>query len=125
MLTRMKSTAKEPISEAQVGFTEGRGTVEQISNIRLINEKYIEHEKHVYHNYIKFKKAFDRVWHEALWKTILKRNIRLGIVSVIKSLYDHAKSTVLIGGKYSSWFQANAGVRQGCVLSPALFNIFL
>ena len=56
---------------------------------------------------------------------MLKHNIRPGMVSVIRLLYDHAKSTVLIGGKYSSWFQANAGVRQECVLSPTLFNIFL
>ena len=47
------------------------------------------------------------------------------MVSVIKSLYDHPKSTVLIGDKYSSWFKANVGVRQGCMLSPTLFNNFL
>ena len=86
----MKSTAKELINEAQVRFTESCGTVEQISSIRLIKQKYIEHQKYVYHNFIDFKKAFDRVWHEALWKTTLKQNIRPGMVSVIKSLYDHA-----------------------------------
>nr|XP_027209727.1 uncharacterized protein LOC113803201 [Penaeus vannamei] len=47
------------------------------------------------------------------------------IVSVLKSLYEHAKNTVLIGDKYSPWFKSNVGVRQGCVLSPTLFNIFL
>ena len=47
------------------------------------------------------------------------------MVSVIKSLYNHAKSTLLIGDKYSSRFTANVGVRQGCVLSPTFFNIFL
>ena len=76
----MKSTAKELINEAQAVFTEGRGTVEQISSIRLIKEKYIEHQKYVCHNYIDFKKAFDRVWHKELWKTTLKHNIRPGMV---------------------------------------------
>ena len=56
---------------------------------------------------------------------MLKHSIRPVVVAVIKSLYDHAKSTVLIGGKYSSWFQANDGVRQGCALSPTFFIIFL
>ena len=59
----MKSMAKELINEAQAGFTEGRGTVQQISNIRVINEKYIEYKKYVYHNFIDLKKAFNRVWH--------------------------------------------------------------
>jgi len=121
----MKPTAKEIINEAQAGFTKGRGTVEQIGNVRTINETYIEHQNYVYHNFIDFKKAFDRVWHEALWLTMLKHNFRPSIVSVLKSLYEHAKSTVLIGDKYSPWFKSNVGVRQGCVLSPTLFNIFL
>jgi len=62
----MKPTAREIINEAQAGFTKGRGTVEQIGNVRTINEKYIEHQNYVYHNFIDFKKAFGRVWHEAL-----------------------------------------------------------
>ena len=41
------------------------------------------------------------------------------------SLYDHAKSLVLVGGKRSNWFSSKVGVRQGCVLSPYLFNLFL
>jgi len=82
MLARMISVAKELINEAQTGFIEGRGKVEQISNIRLINEKY-RASKYVYHNFIDFKKAFNRVWNEALWKTMLKYSIRLGMVSVI------------------------------------------
>jgi len=121
----MKPTAREIINEAQAGFTKGRGTVEQIGNVRTINETYIEHQNYVYHNFIDFKKAFGRVWHEALWLTMLKHNFRPSIVSVLKSLYEHAKSTVLIGDKYSPWFKSNVGVRQGCVLSPTLFNIFL
>jgi len=92
LLSRMKPTAREIINEAQAGFTKGRGTVEQIGNVRTINEKYIEHQNYVYHNFIDFKKAFDRVWHEALWLTMLKHNFRPSIVPVLKSLYEHAKA---------------------------------
>ncbi|XP_069972243.1 uncharacterized protein [Penaeus vannamei] len=53
------------------------------------------------------------------------KSVTPSIASVLKSLYEHAKSTVLIGDKYSTWFKSNAGVRQGCVSSPTLFNIFL
>ena len=57
----MKCTAREIINKVQAGFTEGRGIVKQISNVRIINEKYIEHQKCVKHNFIDFKKVFNRV----------------------------------------------------------------
>lgn len=49
----------------QAVFQEGKGTAEEICN-RLLDEKYTEHEQYIYHNFIDFKKVFDRVWHEAL-----------------------------------------------------------
>ena len=69
----MKSTVKEIMNEAQARFTEGHGTVQQISNVTIIKEKYMEHQQYVYHDFIDFKKAFDRVWHEVLWQIILKQ----------------------------------------------------
>ena len=47
------------------------------------------------------------------------------IIQVIESLYKNASSAVLLGGELGEFFQATVGVRQGCILSPVLFNIFL
>ena len=54
-----------------------------------------------------------------------KYNINNNIICTIIPLYDHAKSLVPVGGKRSNWFSSNVGVRQGCVLSPYLFNLLL
>ena len=75
--------------------------------------------------FIDFKKAFDRVWHAALWATMKKYNISTNLIQVIKNLYNKATSAVLFNNSIGDWFQTTVGVRQGCLLSPTLFNIFL
>ena len=79
----------------------------------------------LYHVFIDFKKTFDRLWHETLWATMRKYNINASIIRAIENLYDKAQSTVLFNGSTGEWFRTTVGVRQGCLLSPTLFNIFL
>ena len=79
----------------------------------------------VYNVFIDFKKAFDRVWHAALWATMRKYNISTNLIQLIKNLYDKATSAVLFYSSTGNWFRTTAGVRHGCLLSPTLFNIYL
>ena len=75
--------------------------------------------------FIDFKKAFDRVWHKALWSTMRLYNINANRIQVIENLYNKATSAVYLNGDIGDWFRTTVGVRQGCLLSPTLFNIFL
>ena len=109
----------------QSGFRAGRSTTEQIFNLRILCEKYLQHQQNLYHVFIDFKKAFDRVWHAALWATMRKYNISANLVRTIEQLYDKATSAVQMNGSIGEWFRTTVGVRQGCLLSPTLFNIFL
>ena len=62
----------------------------------ILCEKYLQHQQDLYHVFIDFKKAFDRVWHAALWATMKKYNIITNLIRVIKKdLYDKASSAVL------------------------------
>ena len=79
----------------------------------------------LYHVFIDFKKAFDRVWHAALWATMKHFNINANLIRMIQNLYDMATGTVYLNNSIGDWFRTTVGVRQGCVLSPTLFNIFL
>ena len=88
-------------------------------------EKHIENNKDVYHNFIDFKKAFDRVWHKGLWQSMYNFGISQDIIEIIKSLYSSSTSAVLINNVTGSFFNTTVGVRQGCLLSTVLFNIFL
>ena len=60
MLNRLKPRA-EIIAEEQAGIRAGRSTAEQIFNLRILCEKYLQHQQDPYHVFIDFKKAFDRV----------------------------------------------------------------
>ena len=125
ILNRLQPQAEEIIAEEQAGFRARRSTAEQIFNLRILGEKYLQHQQNLYHVFIGFKKAFDRVWHEALWATMRKYNINASIIRAIENLYDKAQNAVLLNGNTGEWFRTTVGVRQGCLLSPTLFNIFL
>ena len=70
-------------------------------------------------------KAFDRVWHVALWATMDKYNISTNLIQVIRNLYNEATSAVIFNSSIGDLFRTTVGVRQGCLLSPTLFNICL
>ena len=74
--------------------------------------------------FVDIKKAFNRIWHAALWSTMKLCNINANLIKVIDSLYSKATSAVYYNGSVE-WFRTTVGVRQGCLLSPTLFNIFL
>ena len=117
ILNRLKPQAEEIIA--------GRSTTEQIFNLRILCEKYLQHQQNLYHVFIDFRKAFERVWHAALWATMRKYNISANLVRTIEQLYDKATSAVQMNGSIGERFRTTVGVRQGCLLSPTLFNIFL
>ena len=95
ILNRLKPQAKI-IAEEQAGFREGRSITEQIFNLRILCEKYIQHKQDLYHVFIYFKRAFDKVWRAALWTTMKRYYISANHIRVIKNLYDKATSAVLL-----------------------------
>ena len=86
ILNRLKPQADKIIVEEQASFRAGRSTTEQIFNPCILSEKYLQHQQDLYHVFIDFKKAFDRVWHAALWATMKKYNISTNRIQVIKNL---------------------------------------
>jgi hypothetical protein len=123
---RLKPHVEMNLSEEQAGFRPGRSTVEQIFVWRQLAERYIEAQHGELVNvFIDFKKAFDRVWHAGMLRVLQHYNIPRKLTALIQNLYSQAVSAVRIGTDISDWFQQTVGVRQGCVLSPDLFNLFL
>ena len=98
ILNRLKPQAEEIIAEEKAGFRARRGTTEQIFNLSIQWEKYLQHQQNLYHVIIDFKKAFDRVWHAALWVTMRKYNISANLVRTTEQLYDKATSAVQMNG---------------------------
>jgi exonuclease III len=122
---RMKSCVERALAEEQAGFRPGRGTTDQIFTIRQITEKYLEHNKPCYFNFIDFKQAFDSIWQEGLWQCMRMHGVQEKLIRLIKSLYDKSEAAVRQDRQLTDWFRTTVGVRQGCTLSPDLFNLVL
>ena len=86
ILNILKPLAENIIAKEQAGFWAGRSTTEQIFNVQILYKTYLQHQQDIYHAFIDFKKAFDRVWHSALWATIKKYNIGSNLIHVIEQL---------------------------------------
>ena len=102
ILNILKPQAEKIIAEEQAGFRAGRRTTEQILNLRILSEKYLQQQQDLYRVFIDFKKAFDAVWHAALWATMKKYNISANLIRVTKNLY--ATSAVLFNSSRRDWF---------------------
>ena len=89
-LNRLEPQVEKIIAEEQAGFRAGRSTTEQIFNLRILCEKYLQHQQDLYHVFIDFMKAFDRAWHAALWTIMKKYNFSTNLSQVIKNLYNKA-----------------------------------
>ena len=107
--------------DVQAGFRKGRGTRDQIANIHLIIEK--ERELKINICFIDYAKAFDCVDHNKLWKILKVMGIPDYRTYLLRSLYAGQEATVRTGHGTTDWFQIMKGVRQGCILSPFLFNL--
>ena len=71
------------------------------------------------------RKAFDSIWHTGLFLKLLQNNIGGQFYSIIKNLYSKSECAIKIGNRRTNYFNYSRGVRQGCVLSPLLFNIYV
>jgi len=102
----------------------GRGTRDQIPNIRWIIEKAREFQKNIYFCFIDFAKAFNCVDHNKLWKILKEMGIPDHLTCLLRNLYAGEEATVRTGHGTTDWFQIGKGVRQGCILSPCVFNLY-
>jgi hypothetical protein len=83
ILKRLQSQAEAILSEEQARFRKGRSTTEQIFNLKVLCEKYRQRGKPVYHNFVDYKKCFDRIWQKGLWAVLRKYYISPGIINSI------------------------------------------
>ena len=112
------------LPDVQAGFRKGRGTRDQIAHICWIIEKAREFQKNIYFCFIDYAKAFDCVDHNKLWKILKEMGIPDHLNCLLWNLYAGQEATVRTGLGTTDWFQIGKGGRQGCILSPWLFNFY-
>ena len=112
------------LPDVQAGFRKGRATRDQIPNISWVMEKSREFQRNIYFCFIDYAKAFDCVYHNNLWKILEEVGIPDHLTCLLRNLYAGQEATVRTGHGTTDWFQIKKKVRQGCILSPCLFNLY-
>ena len=110
--------------DVQAGFRKGRAMRDQIANICWIMEKAREFQKNIYFCFIDYAKAFACVDHKKLWKILKEIGIPDHLTCLLRNFCVGQEATVRTGHGTTDWFQIGKGVRQGCILSPCLFNFY-
>src|SRR5574342_181906 len=121
---RLQQYVNRELPYVQAGFRKGRGTRDQLANIRWIMEKAREFQKNIYFCFMDYAKAFDCVDHNKLWKILKEMGIPDHLICLLRNLYAGQEATVRTGHGTTDWFQIGKGVCQGCILSPCLFNLY-
>ena len=80
--------------------------------------------KNICFYFIDYAKVFDCVGHNRLWKLLKEIGIPDHMTCLLRNLYAGQEATVRTGHGTTDWFQIGKGIRQGCILSPCLFNLY-
>ena len=122
---RARAKAEYYFSNAQFSFRKGRGCTDAVFALRQLCERAVEYDRALQLVFVDQEKAFDRVDREKLWGVLEQYNIKGQLLDNIKALYAGSKSAVRTPSGLTNWFSVKSGVRQGCVLSPLLFIIYM
>ena len=112
----------QELPNVQAGFRKGRRTRDKIANILWIIEKARKFQKNIC--FTDYTNAFDCVDHNKLWKILKDKGIGDHFTCLLRNLYVNQEATARTRHGTKNWFHIGKGVRQGCILSPCLFNLY-
>ena len=121
---RLQQYGNQELPDVQVGFRKGRGTRDQIANIHWIIEIAREFQKNIDFCFIDYTRAFDCVDHHKLWKILKEMGLPDYFTCLLRNLYSGQEAIVRTRHGTMNWFKIGKGVREGCILSPCLFNLY-
>jgi hypothetical protein len=125
LLNRIQNMLDKKLLEEQAGFRSGRSTIDQVFILKVVMERSREFNQPLHICFIDLQKAYDSVNREALWRVCGAYRLSDKMIQMIKLLYEDTRAEVRIDGDFSTSIQMKTGVKQGCLLSPVLFNIYI
>ena len=118
--------AKGLLPEEQCGFRPNRSTTDMMFVVRRLQEIGRKAEVSLFMCFIDLQKAYDTVDRTLLWQVLTRIGVPTQMIAVIQQFHNGMRACYVRpdDGVCSDWFEVEQGLRQGCVLSPLLFNIF-
>ena len=90
-----------------------------------MSERFVGKNKSLCVAYMDLEKAFVRVDRQVMWRVLVMYGINGQLLKAVQSVYEKSEACVRVCGEESEWFEVGVGLRQGCVMSPWLFNLFM
>ena len=120
----MRNSLSQEIAKTRFGFVCDKGARNAIFTLSMLMERCIEVQKVLYTCFIDYSKAFDKVKHDKLFEMLSQLDIDGKDLRVLRNLYWDQTNAVRVDGEHSEYKNIKRGVRQDCVMSPDLFNLY-
>jgi hypothetical protein len=125
LANRIYGHCDQVLPEAQCGFRQGRSTTDMIFSFRQLQEKAAEHHVGLYAVFLDLTQAYDLTNRDGMFTVLSKVGLPPKVLELIAEMHKGTHASVRVDGKLSEQFEITNGVRQGCVLAPLLFIVFL
>ena len=125
LIQRVRARTECATGEKQCGFRQGRGCMDQVFAVRQECKKYLANGKDVFVAFMDLEKAYDTIDRHGMWQMLRMYGVGGKLLKVVQSFHVDSKACVRVGNDVSEWFPVNVGLRQPCVMSPWLFNVYM
>ena len=119
------STSNNIQRKEQIGFKKKSRPSDHLLVLKTLVCHYNNNGKKLYTCFVDFKKAFDSVWRLGMIYKLIKCGMNKSYIKLIRHMYEQTSQSLKINNGLSRPFMTSKGVRQGCILSPRLFNLFI
>jgi hypothetical protein len=125
ILSRINAHVDAQLLDSQSAFRKGRGLTDALFTIRQVISKSVEFGQPLFMAFVDLRKAYDSVPRDVLWRILRVYGVHTKLIELLMDLHTGTQAAVRMGGMLSEWFDVHGGVRQGCVIAPMLFNIYM
>ena len=113
------------LPEEQAGFRRGYSTIDHIFTLYAMVSKCFAKNRKLYVAFIDFSKCFDSINRSALFNVLKRHGLSGDFLLTVQCMYDHVYASVKNSNTMSDYFESLVGLKQGCLISPSCFNIFI
>ena len=109
----------------QIGFRKCFRPADHVFTLKTLIDQSFSEKKELFTCFVDFKKAYDTVWRDGLFYKLLENGLSRKFVRLLRNIYSASSLCVKVPGGRSITFPSSVGLKQGCNMSPLLFNLFI